>query len=59
MSIQSHSQSGKVALVTGSSRGIGAGSATRLARSGVHVIINYRARSDAAERLVQGLRIQG
>jgi NAD(P)-dependent dehydrogenase (short-subunit alcohol dehydrogenase family) len=59
MSMQSHPQSGKVALVTGSSRGIGAGIATRLARSGAHVIINYRAQSDAAERLVQGLRVQG
>ena len=57
MSIRS--QSGKVALVTGSSRGLGAGIATSLARSGSHVIINYRAQIDAAEGVVERLRSQG
>lgn len=59
MSIQIRSQSGRVALVTGSSRGIGAGIATRLARQGAHVVINYRAQKDAAERVVEQLGAQG
>ena len=33
---------GKVALVTGASRGIGAAAAKRLAQSGAAVVINYR-----------------
>jgi len=37
-----------VALVTGGSRGIGAGVAIALARSGAHVAVNFRKRADAA-----------
>jgi enoyl-[acyl-carrier-protein] reductase (NADH) len=59
MSIQVRSQSGKVALVTGSSRGIGVGIAIRLARQGAHVIINYRAQKDAAEWVVEQLGAEG
>lgn len=41
--------SGKVALVTGSSKGIGAGIALRLAAEGARVVINYsRSAADAA-----------
>jgi len=50
------SLAGKVALVTGSSRGIGRAIALRLARDGADVIINYVARSDdlvAADRNAQ------
>ncbi len=50
------SLAGKVALVTGSSRGIGRAIALRLARDGADVIINYVARPDdlaAAERNAQ------
>ncbi len=45
------SLTGKVALVTGSSRGIGAAIATELARCGAHVVINYVSRSDKATEL--------
>jgi 3-oxoacyl-[acyl-carrier protein] reductase len=41
--------SGRVALVTGASRGIGAAIALALAEAGAAVAINYRVRADAAE----------
>jgi len=40
--------SGKIALVTGASRGIGKAIAVALARAGADVAINYRQREDAA-----------
>ena len=40
--------SGRVALVTGSSRGIGRGIALAMAEAGSDVVINYRARQDEA-----------
>lgn len=40
---------GKVALVTGGSRGIGAATAVMLARAGATVALTYRERSEAAE----------
>src|SRR5438105_10589451 len=39
---------GKVALITGSSRGIGRAIAVRLARGGADVIVNYRTREEEA-----------
>lgn len=49
----------KIALVTGSSRGIGRAVAARLARSGWAVCINYRVRQDCAESLVSELTAAG
>jgi glucose 1-dehydrogenase len=40
---------GKVALVTGSSQGIGQGIVLRLAQEGASVVINYRSNPDGAE----------
>jgi len=45
--------SGKVVLVTGASRGIGAAAAKRLAKSGAYVVINYHHNRDAAEKVLK------
>ena len=44
--------SGQVALVTGSSRGIGAVIAARLAAAGASVGINYRSNAAAADAVI-------
>ncbi|MCQ2558701.1 MAG: 3-oxoacyl-ACP reductase FabG [Oscillospiraceae bacterium] len=49
----------KVALITGSSRGIGAAAAETLARAGYAVCINYIERQDKAEELVEKLTREG
>jgi 3-oxoacyl-[acyl-carrier protein] reductase len=43
---------GRVALVTGSSRGIGADTARYLAGAGAAVVVNYRSKAPRAEKLV-------
>lgn len=48
-----------VALITGSSRGIGRACARRLARAGYAVCINYIERADKAEELLSELRSDG
>lgn len=50
---------GKVALVTGASRGIGAVVAGRLAQAGVKVGVNYHASRDAATRVVDSINEAG
>lgn len=49
----------KVAVITGSSRGIGAAAARELARRGYSVCINYIERTDKAEELVNELLAKG
>ncbi|MDT3376124.1 3-oxoacyl-ACP reductase family protein [Labrys neptuniae] len=51
--------SGKVAIVTGGSRGIGAAIALRLAESGADVAITYASRADSAEAVAQQIRAAG
>ena len=51
--------SGKVAIVTGSSKGIGAGIAERLAADGAKVLINYSRSAADAEAVVQRIVAAG
>jgi len=51
--------SGKVALVTGGSRGIGRAIAETLARQGAHVVLTYVSGADAAEQVVAGIAAAG
>jgi len=50
---------GKTVLVTGGSRGIGAAVALALAKVGADVAINYRARTDEAEKVCAEIRKMG
>jgi 3-oxoacyl-[acyl-carrier protein] reductase len=50
---------GRVAVVTGGSRGIGAAIAKDLSRAGAAVAVNYRAQADRASALVETLRSAG
>src|ERR1700738_4178767 len=53
------SLTGKVALVTGGSRGIGAASARALADEGANVAISYVASAEKAEAVVKELKAKG
>ena len=50
---------GKVAIVTGASRGIGKGIAIELAKAGASVVINYKSNDKAAEETLQEIRVLG
>lgn len=54
-----HHLSRGVAIITGSSRGIGAGIARRLASDGYAVAVNYASRRDQADALVEDIKIRG
>ena len=55
----SNTLKGKVALVTGGSRGLGAATAEALAAHGADVAISYAASADKAEAVVEKLRGKG
>jgi glucose 1-dehydrogenase len=50
---------GKVALVTGSSQGIGQGIVLRLAQAGANVVINYRSHPEGAEETLEKVNAIG
>ncbi|MFB7576954.1 SDR family NAD(P)-dependent oxidoreductase [Streptomyces sp. NPDC056165] len=52
-------QDGRVALITGASRGIGATVARLLASRGMRVVVNYRSSRDEADEMVASIRSAG
>jgi len=50
---------GKVAIVTGSSSGIGRAIAERLAQDGATVVVNYHAREEKAREVAAGIQASG
>ncbi|WP_433523236.1 SDR family NAD(P)-dependent oxidoreductase [Nocardia pseudovaccinii] len=48
-------QEGRIALITGASRGIGAAAARLLASRGMRVVVNYRSSSDEADDVVASI----
>ncbi|MBA2369820.1 MAG: SDR family NAD(P)-dependent oxidoreductase [Candidatus Protochlamydia sp.] len=50
---------GKVAIVTGGSKGIGASIAEELAKEGASVVINYSSSNEEADRVVRNIKRSG
>ena len=59
MAAQDLPLAGKIALVTGSSQGIGRATALRLAQSGADIIVNYRSNSGAAAEVKDQIAAAG
>src|SRR5438552_8254604 len=59
MSTDSQKLRGKVAVVTGASKGIGAAIATHLGRAGASVVVNYSSSKESAERVVADITSAG
>ncbi len=50
---------GKVAVVTGASRGIGAATAILLSKAGASIVVNYRQQNDRAAEVAEIIRREG
>lgn len=57
--LPSYLLSGKTAVVTGASRGIGRATALRLAEAGANVVVNYLSHKDAADEVVEQVLERG
>ena len=59
LSLEPGSLTGRTALVTGSSRGIGAATIDLLSRAGANVVVTYRAKAPRADKVVAAAQAQG
>src|SRR4051812_34900799 len=57
--VMSQKLAGKVAVVTGASKGIGAGIAKHLAAEGAAVVVNYAPSKEGAEKVVAEITAAG